>query len=291
MLSGRNVNDALAGRRREVTVQFLWYQKAQASLKLSVRGIPERRRKDMSIKICKAKDYDEMSRKAANIISAQMIMKPDCVLGLATGSTPIGTYKELAERCKNGDIDFSGITTVNLDEYKGLKRENDQSYYYFMNDHLFSKVNIDCSKTFLPDGMEEDSEKACREYDAVILATGGVDLQLLGLGHNGHIGFNEPSDAFDKGTHCVNLSERTIQANKRFFASEDEVPRQAYTMGIQTIMSAKKILVVVSGEDKAEIVKEAFFGPITPGVPASILQLHPDVTVVADEAALSCCEL
>lgn len=245
----------------------------------------------MGIKICKAKDYNEMSRKAANVISAQMIMKPNCVLGLATGSTPIGTYKKLVERYEKGDLDFSGITTVNLDEYKGLPKENDQSYYYFMNDNLFSHVNVDKSRTFLPDGTEPDSDKACREYDEIIDATGGVDLQLLGLGHNGHIGFNEPNTEFDKGTHCVNLSERTIQANKRFFASEADVPRQAYTMGIQTIMKARKILVVVSGEDKADIVKEAFFGPITPAVPASILQLHSDVTVVADEAALSKCDL
>jgi glucosamine-6-phosphate deaminase len=151
-------------------------------------------------------------------------------------------------------------------------------------------VNIDRSKTFLPDGMEEDSEKACRQYDAIIHSLGGVDLQLLGLGHNGHIGFNEPGIAFEKGTHCVTLTERTIKANMRFFLSEDDVPRQAYTMGIKTIMSAHKILLVVSGEEKADIVKEAFFGPITPQVPASVLQLHNDVTIVADEAALSKCE-
>jgi len=239
------------------------------------------------MRIIRAKDYADMSRKAANIISAQMIMKPNCVLGLATGSTPIGAYDCLVERYQKGDLDFSGITTVNLDEYKGLGRDNEQSYYYFMHDHLFGKVNVDLKRTFLPDGMEPDSEKACSDYNRIIAATGGVDLQLLGLGHNGHIGFNEPGTEFKGETHCVDLTESTIKANRRFFASMEEVPKQAYTMGIKTIMQAKKILVVVSGEDKAAIVKEAFFGKITPQVQASVLQLHNDVTVVADEAALS----
>ena len=179
------------------------------------------------------------------------------------------------------------MTTVNLDEYKGLTRENDQSYYYFMNENLFSKVNINLERTFLPDGTEPDSDKACKDYNKVIADVGGVDLQLLGLGHNGHIGFNEPGMAFEAETHCVNLTESTMKANQRFFASMEDVPRQAYTMGIKTIMQAKKILIVVSGADKAAIVKEAFFGPITPKVQASVLQLHNDVTLVADEAALS----
>ena len=239
------------------------------------------------MKIIKAKDYQDMSRKAANIISAQVILKPDCVLGLATGSTPIGAYENLVNWYQKGDLDFSGVTTVNLDEYKGLTRDNDQSYYYFMNEHLFSKVNVDPKRTFLPDGTEPDSAKACEDYNHVIESVGGVDLQLLGLGHNGHIGFNEPSDIFKAKTHCVDLTETTIQANKRFFASIDDVPRQAYTMGIQTIMQARKILVVVSGAEKAAIVKEAFFGPITPKVQASVLQLHHDVILVADEAALA----
>lgn len=239
------------------------------------------------MRIIRAKDYEDMSRKAANIISAQIIMKPECVLGLATGSTPIGAYARLVEWYQKGDLDFSGVTTVNLDEYKGLTRENDQSYYYFMHHHLFGKVNVDPARTFLPDGTEMDSAKACADYDQVIAQTGGVDLQLLGLGHNGHIGFNEPADEFAASTNCVDLTESTIQANQRFFASADEVPRQAYTMGIGTIMHARKILVVVSGQDKAQIVKDAFFGKVTPRVPASVLQLHQDVTVVADEAALS----
>ena len=243
------------------------------------------------MKIIKAKDYNDMSRKAANIISAQVIMKPDCVLGLATGSTPVGTYKQLIEWYEKGDLDFGDVTTVNLDEYKGLPRENDQSYFYFMNHNLFDYVNINPERTHLPNGMNLNAEEECARYEEVIRSTGGVDLQLLGLGHNGHIGFNEPGEAFETETHCVDLQERTIEANKRFFASIDEVPKQAYTMGIKTIMMAKKILVVVSGEDKAETVKNAFFGPVTPQVPASILQMHPDVTFVADEAALSKCDL
>ena len=237
------------------------------------------------MRIYQTDGYRDMSRKTANIISAQIILKPDCVLGLATGSTPVGTYDQLVEWYQKGDLDFSEVRTVNLDEYKGLDHENDQSYYYFMHKNLFDHVNIKAS--YLPDGTREDAEEECHHYEEIIRSLGGVDLQLLGLGHNGHIGFNEPADHFPKETHCVDLQERTIEANKRFFASIDDVPRQAYTMGIGTIMRARKILIIVSGEDKADIVRDAFFGPITPTVPASILQLHPDVTLVADEAALS----
>ena len=239
------------------------------------------------MRILKAKDYLEMSRKAANLIAAQVIMKPDCVLGLATGSTPIGLYQQLIQGYQQGDLDFSQVRTANLDEYKGLTRENDQSYYYFMHQNLFKSINVKEENTNIPDGTVADSAAECARYDEVIRALGGVDLQLLGLGHNGHIGFNEPADSFAKGTHCVDLTESTIEANKRFFASADDVPRQAYTMGIQTIMSARKILVVVNGEAKADIVQKSFFGPVTPQVPASILQFHPDVTLVGDEAALS----
>ena len=241
------------------------------------------------MKICRAKDYNDMSRKAANLISAQIIMKPNCVLGLATGSTPVGTYRQLVEWYEKGDLDFSEVMTVNLDEYKGLTRENPQSYYYFMNENLFGKVNINKTRTFLPDGTEPDSKTACENYNEILRAVGDVDLQLLGLGHNGHIGFNEPGESFSTETHCIDLSEQTIKANARFFETLEEVPRQAYTMGVKTIMSARRILIIGSGEDKAEIVKRAFFGPITPQVPASILQLHRNVTLVADEAALSKC--
>ena len=242
---------------------------------------------DLIMRIIKAKDYADMSRKAANIIAAQVILKPDCVLGLATGSTPIGTYKELIKGYENGDLDFSLVKTANLDEYRGLEKSNDQSYDYFMKANLFNHININFDNLNIPNGENPDADAECKRYEEVVKALGGQDLQLLGMGHNGHIGFNEPADEFVKETHCVDLQESTIQANKRFFEKVEDVPTQAYTMGINTIMQAKMILVIVSGADKAEIVKKAFFGPVTPQVPASILQMHPNVVVVVDEAAAS----
>lgn len=242
------------------------------------------------MRIYKATDYKDMSRKAANIISAQIILKPDCVLGLATGSTPVGIYKQLIEWYKKGDLDFSTVKTVNLDEYKGLLPENKQSYHYFMKENLFSHVNISETNTYLPNGLEQDSEVECSRFNEVIEKLGGIDLQLLGLGHNGHIGFNEPSEAFDKGTHCVALTPSTIEANSRLFEEGETVPSHAYTMGIKTIMLAKKILLVVSGSGKADILAKALTGPITPAVPASILQMHPDITVVADADAAALLE-
>ena len=239
------------------------------------------------MKIIRTKDYRDLSRKAANIISAQMILKDDSVLGLATGSTPIGTYDQLVDWYKKGDLDFSKITTVNLDEYKGRPKENDQSYWYFMNKNLFSRVNIRPDYHFLPDGTNLDSENECKRYEKLIDSLGGIDLQLLGLGHNGHIGFNEPCDAFPQDVHVVDLTESTIEANKRFFASADDVPKQAYTMGVGTILRAKMILLVVSGKDKAEALDAVVNGPITPQVPGSVLRLHPNVIIVADEDALS----
>lgn len=239
------------------------------------------------MKIIRAKDYNDMSRKAANIISAQVIMKPNCVLGLATGGTPIGTYKQLVEWYNKGDLDFAEVTTVNLDEYRGLPREHEQSYWSFMHRNLFDLVNIDPARIHLPDGTNLNSEEECRAYDEIIHKLGGVDLQLLGIGHDGHIGFNEPNAAFELGTHCVSLTDETIEANKRFFASRDEVPKQAYTMGIKTIMQARKVLMVANGKGKAEIIQKAFFGPVTPEVPASILQMHPDFTLIGDAEALS----
>lgn len=238
------------------------------------------------MKIYCAKDYEQASRITANILAAQIILKPDCVLGLATGSTPIGAYENLIKRYEAGDLDFSSVHSINLDEYRGLTPSNSQSYRYFMNTHLFDHVNIDKKNTFVPDGLEEDKEKACQDYDEIIRSHGGIDLQLLGLGHNGHIGFNEPGDSFSKTTHCVTLAESTVAANARFFASASEVPKEAYTMGIQSIMQAKKILVMVCGKDKKKIVQKAFYGSITPQVPASVLQLHPDVILVGDEASL-----
>lgn len=239
------------------------------------------------MRIYETANYEEMSRKAANILSAQVISKPDSVLGLATGSTPIGMYDQLVEWYNKGDVDFSEVKTVNLDEYKGLASDNDQSYYYFMHKHLFDRVNINPDNTNVPDGTQMDSEKECARYEKLIESMGGVDIQLLGIGRNGHIGFNEPDNCFAKTTHCVDLTESTIEANKRFFASADDVPRQAYTMGIGTIMKAKKILLIVNGEDKADALAKAVYGPVTPEVPASILQFHNDVVIVADQAALS----
>lgn len=232
------------------------------------------------MKWIQAKDYADLSVKAANIIAAQMIQKNDCVLGLATGSSPIGTYDKLIELYQNGHIDFSTVTSVNLDEYYGLDGTNDQSYRYFMNTHLFNHVNIDPENTYVPNGITENVEKECKEYDERIARLGGIDLQLLGIGLDGHIGFNEPADTFVAGTHLVDLDESTIQANARFFASADDVPTRALTMGMKSIMQAKKILIIANGAAKEEILKKAMFGPITPQLPASILQLHPDVTVI-----------
>ena len=239
------------------------------------------------MRLIRAKDYNDASRKMANLLSAQVVLKPDCVLGLATGSSPVGTYKELIRRCANGDLDFSQVRTVNLDEYVGLSPEHDQSYAYFMHHNLFDHINIAPENVHLPDGLDPDAERQGKLYDDLIHSLGGVDMQLLGIGHDGHIGFNEPCDTFVGKTHEVELEEITREANKRFFNSIDEVPTAAYTMGIGTVMSARKILLVATGKDKAEIVKKSFFGPVTPMVPASILQFHPDVTVIADEAALS----
>lgn len=239
------------------------------------------------MKIIKATDYQSMSRKAANIISAQVILNPKSVLGLATGSTPLGVYRQLIEWYQKGDIDFSQVKSVNLDEYCGLAEDHSQSYHYYMRENFFNKINIRPENTHIPNGLADDIEAECERYDRLIGELGGIDLQLLGLGHNGHIGFNEPDESFDKTTHKVALKQTTIDANARFFNNKDEVPRFAITMGIKAIMQAKKILLVVNGKDKADILYRSLFGPISPAVPASILQLHPNVTVIADEQALS----
>lgn len=239
------------------------------------------------MKIYVSDDYKDMSRKAANIVSAHVILNPSCVLGLATGSTPIGMYKQLIDWYNKGDLDFGQVKSVNLDEYVGLAPTHDQSYRYFMQHNLFDHVNIDPANTNVPNGLASDPEAECERYNQIIRSMGGIDVQVLGMGHNGHIGFNEPGHAFELETHVVNLTERTIEANARFFASKDEVPKRAITMGIKSIMQARQILVVVSGEDKAEIVKKAFYGPVVPEVPASILQMHPNVVLCGDKAALS----
>ncbi|MDD6204601.1 MAG: glucosamine-6-phosphate deaminase [Firmicutes bacterium] len=227
--------------------------------------------------------YAKMSRRAANIISAQVILKPDSVLGLATGSTPLGTYKQLIDWNEKGDIDFSQAVTVNLDEYVALDSSNNQSYRFFMNKNFFEHININMNNTFVPNGCAADLEEECKRYDENISRLGGIDLQLLGIGHDGHIGFNEPDKYFVKNTHIVDLHESTVKANSRFFSSEDEVPKRAITMGMVSIMQAKKILLIASGKAKRDILEKAFFGPITPEIPASILQLHPDITVIYSE--------
>lgn len=222
--------------------------------------------------------YERMSRRAANIISAQVIQKPDSVLGLATGSSPLGIYKQLIEWYNKGDIDFKDVTSVNLDEYYGLPSNHDQSYRYFMNHNFFDHINIDKFRTYVPNGMCEDYERECADYDKLIKRLGGIDLQLLGIGFNGHIGFNEPDDCFGIKTRRVELTESTMKANSRFFPNGG-MPTHAITMGLKSILSAKKIL-LIAGPEKFDIVKKALTGPVTPQVPASILQLHNNVSVV-----------
>ncbi len=232
------------------------------------------------MKYIEVDNYEELSRRAAAIIAAQVISKPDSVLGLATGSSPLGTYACLVKAFENNDLDFSKVTSINLDEYVGLKGDNDQSYRYFMDTNLFSKINIRKEYTFVPNGCAEDIAAECRDYDARIESFGGIDIQLLGIGLDGHIGFNEPDEFFTKETHQVKLDPSTIEANARFFAQMEDVPKEAITMGIGSIMNAKKVLLIANGKNKEEIVKKAFFGPITPQIPASILQIHPDLTVI-----------
>ena len=229
------------------------------------------------------KDYQAMSAKGADIISAVLTLKGNCVLGLATGSTPVGMYSELAERNKEGKISFKDVTTVNLDEYYPLSPENDQSYRYFMNDKLFDHVDIDKSRTHVLNGLAEDPEKECREYEELIESLGGIDIQVLGIGRNGHIGFNEPGAFLYPRTHMTELTESTIQANSRFFASSSDVPRHSLTMGIGTILKARKILVLASGTDKKDAVAKMLSDTIDPSCPATLLSLHPDVTVIVTE--------
>ena len=239
------------------------------------------------MRLIKAKDLAGVSRKAANLIAGQVRLKPDCVLGLATGSTPVDCYKELIAQCQAGELDFSKVKTVNLDEYVGLTRDHPQSYAYFMRKNLFDHINIDQSNCHIPNGANLNAAAECARYDWLIDALGGVELQLLGLGANGHIGFNEPRDEFINGTNYVELTESTITANQRFFERREDVPTHAYTMGIGSIMKARRIILVVNGLKKAQAVKDCFFGPIKPQSPGSVLQLHPDFTLIADEEALS----
>lgn len=232
-----------------------------------------------------AKDYSEMSRIAANEFAHAIHANPSCVMGLATGSTPIGMYECLVEEFRAGTLNFSYSTTFNLDEYCGIAPTDPNSYRYFMDENLFSHINIQPQNIHLPNGNASDLEKECLSYEDAIAIADGIDIQLLGLGNNGHIGFNEPACSFPVTTHVVDLAQSTIEANSRFFETSSDVPRQAITMGIGTIMKARKIVLLASGDGKADIVKRAFFGPVTPEVPASVLQLHRDVTVIVDDSA------
>ncbi|GMQ58877.1 glucosamine-6-phosphate deaminase [Vallitalea sediminicola] len=229
--------------------------------------------------------YEEMSKKAATLVASQVNLKPNSILGLATGGTPVGMYKELVKMYQDDEVDFSTVKTFNLDEYYPIDKTNDQSYYYYMKDNLFNHVNISEECINIPNGQANDIEEECYEYDKNIYNSGGIDLQVLGIGTNGHIGFNEPDLTFESGTHKVTLDDETIKANSRFFDSIDEVPTEAISMGMKTIMQSKKIVLLANGEAKAKIIEKMLFGEISPNVPASILQLHPHVIVILDKEA------
>ncbi len=237
----------------------------------------------MRVIVCE--NYDEMSKAAAKLIEGLVTLKPNAILGLATGSTPVGMYKILSEKCKAGELDFSNVTSYNLDEYYPISPDNDQSYRYFMNENLFNHINIDKSRTFVPNGEAKDVEKECKEYDAMIDALGGADIQVLGIGNNGHIAFNEPDAELVAGTHVTGLTQSTIQANSRFFASIDDVPTKALTMGMASIMKAKKIMLLASGKGKHEVVKKLLDDKITTSNPATLLKLHNDVVIICDKEA------
>jgi glucosamine-6-phosphate deaminase len=237
--------------------------------------------------IITAKDYDEMSQKAARYVAAEILLKPDCLLGLATGSTPIGTYQELIRIHQQEGLSFQKVRTVNLDEYYGLPASHEQSYRYFMQETLFDHIDICPDNTHVPDGLTEDPQAYGRQYDELIVALGGIDLQLLGIGSNGHIAFNEPGSYFTAQTRLVDLNANTIEDNSRFFESKDDVPRQAISMGMKSILDSKRIVILASGAGKAQAIKDMLEGPVDPMLPASILQLHSNVTLIADKAALA----
>ena len=239
------------------------------------------------MRVIKCENYDEMSRVAARIVAAQLVLKPDSVLGLATGSTPVGMYAELVKMNKEGKIDFADVKTFNLDEYFPIDRANDQSYYYFMNDNLYSKVNMKPENVYIPNGSAKCADEECKSYEMKIEDNCGVDLQVLGIGNNGHIGFNEPADELSDVTHKIAISESTVEANSRFFASADDVPREALTMGMATIMKARKIILMVSGANKNAVLKKVLSGKITTDVPATMLNMHSDVVIIADKDALA----
>lgn len=237
------------------------------------------------MKVIVTKNYEEMSAVAANMLAELIAAKPDCVLGLATGSTPEGMYANLVRGYKEGKIDFSAVRSVNLDEYFPIKPENDQSYRYFMNKNLFDHVNIDKANTNVPNGQAEDPQAEGARYEKIIDDLGGADLQILGIGQNGHIGFNEPDEVLIAGTHLEDLTEDTIKVNSRFFASVDEVPKQAFSMGIGSIFKARSIVIMASGANKHNAVAKMLEGNVTTFCPATLLNLHPNVTLICDEAA------
>ncbi|MBQ4072024.1 MAG: glucosamine-6-phosphate deaminase [Clostridia bacterium] len=240
------------------------------------------------IKIIASKTAAEAGVAAAEVIANIVKAKPNAVLGLATGSSPIGMYKELIAKYERGELSFKDVKSVNLDEYVGLSADHDQSYAYFMATNLFDHIDIDKKNTNLPNGLAKDPSAEGARYDSVIASMGGVDIQVLGIGNNGHIGFNEPADHFTYGTNLVDLTDSTIDANSRFFASRDLVPTQALTMGIGQIMAADKVLLIALGKGKTDILEKSLFGPVTPSVPASILRFFKgEVIVCADEEALS----
>ena len=242
------------------------------------------------MRIYRAEDFDDLSRKAANFITAQVLLKPKSIIGLATGSTPMGAYHELIKRYKARDVSFAEARIVNLDEYVGLAPDHEQSYNYYLHNNFLNHIDVRKENIYLVNGSAKDYEAECDRYDKIIEEMGGSDLQILGMGHNGHFAFNEPADIMEYKTHIVDLTPRTVEANKRFFTSEEEVPRQAFTVGAGSIFTAKLALMLVSGKDKAEILKRALYGPITPQVPASLLQMHPNYIVIADKPALSLIE-
>ena len=237
----------------------------------------------MRIIVCE--NYEEVSKKAAQMILSQVTLKPNSVLGLATGSTPIGMYENLVKLNKSGDIDFSEVRTFNLDEYYNLPKESDQSYHYFMYQNLFNHININPDNIHIPNGMTNDVDAECDRYDSLIKEAGGVDIQVLGIGNNAHIGFNEPTVNFEKGTHLVELEESTIEANSRFFDNIEDVPKKAITMGVGSIFKSKKILLIATGENKAEAIYNTVYGKVVPEVPASILQFHSDIVLILDKDA------
>ena len=237
------------------------------------------------MRVITVKDYEAMSKKAALLVASQVRLKSNSVLGLATGSTPLGMYDELIDMYKKDEINFSEVKTFNLDEYCNLSPEHPQSYNYYMNDNFFDHVNIQKENINLLNGMTNDIKKECLEYDMKIKRAGGIDLQVLGIGANGHIGFNEPGKRLNVKTHQVELAQKTIEDNSRFFDTKDEVPRKAITVGIATILKSKRILLLASGENKAEAIKETVSGYVSTQVPSSLLQTHPEVTIIIDEAA------